>query len=518
MCGAFRRSATVTGAPPAASARIASPESVVSACSGAASRKVRSSRREGRTRRGVSPRSESLPAPPGASRKSAAGSGCERRSTEGRMSIIAVTDAPESGVTTTVSRPGSNRRGSSERAWTRIGLAATHRGPIGERPTRTPSTSTINPGGFVSTRSVATAESGRTPPGESAEPASDVAAARRAASDVSAARSVRFGIARPWATRGGSEVEPEVELPFPARPDVLEVGAPRDVIAEHHIPSQAHAEPDSEASVGARDRFELLPRVPRVGEDRSLDARKREPLEGEPEHEVVEQGEAVLEVREIGARSVDASSGVAAQRVCPPHHEALRIGPVRHPTLEAHRERGPLADSEVAPQVGAQGEILRVARIPVGREGAGHVVARAVARTGGEPERVVADQRERVAGEEALAERAVLALLLVVVGLGAPLDAAEARERIGRDQRSARAALEVVDVERVPVVGGLVEDPDPVVPPMLAVDVPRARVHAGEDVPRRLRGVPHLEDVRPVAEEVAERPDHALTPVDRKST
>lgn len=35
-------------------------------------------------------------------------------------------------------------------------------------------------------------------------------------------------------------VKPQVELPFPTRPDVLEVRAPRDVVAEHEVTAETH--------------------------------------------------------------------------------------------------------------------------------------------------------------------------------------------------------------------------------------------------------------------------------------
>src|SRR5258705_647752 len=303
------------------------------------------------------------------------------------------------------------------------------------------------------------------------------------------------------------EIEAQVELPLPAGHDRPEVGATRDVISKNHIPTQVHPETQTEASPGTRYRFEFLPRVAGIAEDGALDARQVQPAERDTEHEVVEEGETILEVREIEARAVDAAARIAAQRVRAAHDEALRIGAVRDPALKPHRERRPLAHAHIAAEIGAQREILRVARVPVRGDRTGQVVALAVAWAGGEPERVVADEGEGMAREEALAVRAVLAQLLVVVPLRAPLDAAEARERIGGDERAAGLPLEVVVAERVPEIVRQVEHADAVVPAVLAIHEPPARVHPRQDVARRLRGVAEGEDEGPVSEEVAEGAD-----------
>ena len=124
-------------------------------------------------------------------------------------------------------------------------------------------------GGWVWTRRVATAESGRAGSGRSVEPARATSGAAAGASAPADQGNESADWVRPsLGGRTGSEVEPEIELPLPTRLEGVEIGAPRDVIAKNHVPPRLMRRPNRRSPWGA-DLLELLQRS-RIGEHRSL--------------------------------------------------------------------------------------------------------------------------------------------------------------------------------------------------------------------------------------------------------
>ena len=175
----------------------------------------------------------------------------------------------------------------------RIALARTH-GATGARPRAVDQHD--ESGGWVWTRRVATAESGRAGSGRSVEPARATSGAAAGASAPATIRAMKARIrVRPSLGGRGIRSRTRDRTPAPNPAGGVEIGCAARCHAKNHIPAQAHAQTQTDAPLGARDLLELL-RVPASANTAPCAGPS---AAGQIQNQAVESEEAVLDVREI---------------------------------------------------------------------------------------------------------------------------------------------------------------------------------------------------------------------------